>query len=96
MQTLPSFLPRWRTLCANRDRDTVVAGTENESTVGGIIRETYSTFAAAAAAAAQQRFACQFANRGATIAKCNLQLQQQLKLFMHFVQASATNLIVVI
>lgn len=93
MQTLPSFLPRWRTLCANRDRDTVVAGTENESTVGGIIRETYSTFAAAAA---QQRFACQFANRGATIAKCNLQLQQQLKLFMHFVQASATNLIVVI
>lgn len=92
MQTLPSFLPRWRTLCANRDRDTVVAGTENESTVGGIIRETYSTFAAAA----QQRFACQFANRGATIAKCNLQLQQQLKLFMHFVQASATNLIVVI
>lgn len=92
MQTLPSFLPRWRTLCANRDRDTVVAGTENESTVGGIIHETYSTFAAAA----QQRFACQFANRGATIAKCNLQLQQQLKLFMHFVQASATNLIVVI
>lgn len=32
------------------ETEIVVAGTENESTVGGIIHETYSTFAAAAAA----------------------------------------------
>lgn len=84
---MQTFLPRWRTLCKYETE--IETGTETETETMGDLLHIFAKW--------QQRFACQFANRGATNApNCDCNWQLQLKLFMHFVQASATNLIVVI
>lgn len=80
---MQTFLPRWRTLCKDRDRYRDRSRDRDRDRVGDLLHI--------------------YSRNGNNDLRVNLPTEAQqtrqtgnLQLFMHFVQASATNLIVVI